>query len=58
MRKFFAMMMRYFIGSVLVVLSAVAFLVMLAYYQEPVAIWPATAGCICFVCSLVCFIED
>lgn len=57
MRKLLAIMMRYFIGLVLLALSVVAFIVMLAYYQESVAIWPATAACICFVLGAICFTE-
>lgn len=57
MRKILAIMMRYFIGAVLIGLSVLALIVMLAYYQEPVAIWPGMAAFICFCCGAVCFTE-
>lgn len=58
MKRFVLYFFKKLIGMICLALSAVAFIVMLAYYQEPVAIWPATAGAITFFCSLACFIEE
>ena len=58
MRKFFAIMMRYFIGATLIGLSVLAMIVMIAYYQEPVAIWPGMAAFICFILGAICLTEE
>lgn len=58
MKNILAYLIKKIIGIICIALSALAFIVMLAYYQEPVAIWPAMAGSITAFCSLVCFIEE
>lgn len=58
MKRILAYLIKKLIGIICIALSALAFIVMLAYYQEPVAIWPAMATMIMFICSVVCFTEE
>ena len=58
MKRILLYLVKKLIGCILIALSALSFIVMMAYYQEPVAIWPAMAGSITAFCSLVCFIEE
>lgn len=58
MKRILLYLVKKFIGIICIALSALAFIVMLAYYQEPVAIWPAMVTMIMFICSVVCFTEE
>lgn len=58
MKRILLYLVKKLIGCILIALSSLAFIVMLCYYQEPVAIWPAMAAMITFVCSVICFTEE
>lgn len=50
--------MRYALGLILTALSAISLILMLCYYGESVAIWPAVSCGITFVLAAICFTEN